>query len=92
MGVWVMLFHGDPIDNLADEWTMSDCEKADCSRLFATLFPEGMNAALVDDSSYLRRSYDINTQEGINSLIEHAAILFPVEKRAKLELRRGSNQ
>lgn len=88
----VMLFHGDPVENLADEWTMSDCEEADCSGLFATLFPEGMNAALVDDSSYLRRSYDINSQEGINSLIEHAAILFPVEKRAKLELRRGSNQ
>ncbi len=86
----VMLYHGGVNANLADEWTASSCEDEGCADLFATLFPEGMNAALVDDSSYLRRSYDINTQEGMNTLIEHAAILFPVEKRAKLELKRGS--
>lgn len=87
----VMLYRGPQVQGMADEWTNSRCEQNGCDELMSTLFPVGVNAALVDDSSYLRRTYDLNTEEGVKTLIEHAAILFPVEKRAKLELKRGSN-
>ena len=90
----IYLLFGLPSNNtsLDEQWQQVDCSSSPCSRLTAQLFPSGMNAALVDDSLNLRRSYDLLNEEDAHALIEHAAILFPVEKRKKIELIRGKSE
>ena len=56
------------------------------------LFTDQNNAVLIDDSLYLRNSYDLNAPGQVKLLAEHGVILFPLERSKKIELKRGPNE
>lgn len=88
----LFLYFGDISGDLAEEWTILDCQRSSCEELVAQFFKEGMNTVLIDDSLNIRVLYDVTSEGQTNKLAEHGAILFPVEKRKEIELKRGANQ
>ena len=86
------LYFGTQKDGLAEDWTVVDCASSDCNSMTMQLFAGNSNAALIDDSLYIRSVYDLASNDEAQKLAEHGAILFPVEKRKKIELKRGVNQ
>ncbi len=72
--------------DLGEEWLRLPCDESTCTLLARALFSDSSNAVLIDDSLQLRRSYDLGQEEELHKLIEHGAILFPTEKREKIEL------
>ena len=76
----------------ATDWIHIDCSASECDKITTQLFQGSSNTALIDDSLYIRGVYDIASEPELVSLVEHGAILFPPEKRAKIELKRGADQ
>jgi len=66
-----------------------DC-RAQCDDLKSSIFPTNHNAAVLDDSLYLRHTYDLRDRDQASKLVEHMALLFPFERRPKVELRRNA--
>ncbi len=89
--VLLLSFNGRSSD-LNAAWTVLDCGVSPCDEWSAQLFSETSNAALIDDSLYLRNTYDLNVEGQIKLLAEHGVILFPVEKSKKIKLKRGENE
>jgi len=83
---------------LDEAWTVVDCSDAvipsdsNCVAWELMLFTDQNNAVLIDDSLYLRNSYDLNVPGQVKLLAEHGVILFPLERSKKIELRRGPNE
>ena len=88
----LFLYFGDRDARLAAEWAVVDCRDPACSKLSSELFGGNTNMALIDDSLNVRATYNIMAEGQTQKLAEHGAILFPVEKRKKIELKRGVNQ
>ncbi|MDX1407978.1 MAG: hypothetical protein R3330_07585 [Saprospiraceae bacterium] len=84
-----LMFNGQAPDTEDDPWVHIDCVDTACRMLTDVLFPGTKNAALIDDSLQVRRSYDLREAEEMKRLIEHGAILLPTEKREQIELIRG---
>lgn len=74
-------------------WMQVDCDKTDCAGLQEQLFKSsGVNIALIDPSGAIRNVYDLSKTADQQNLVKHCAIILPVEKREKIELRRGATQ
>lgn len=95
--VMLLSFSGGAAD-LDEAWTVVDCSqsesgtKSGCDIWTAQFFRDHANAVLIDDSLYIRNSYDLNEPGQMKLLAEHGVILFPVEKSKKIELKRGHNE
>jgi hypothetical protein len=63
-----------------------------CEDLSQMLFTEGSTAVIVDDSLRIRGRYTLANADDVRALIRHTAVVLPIEKREKLELKRGINQ
>jgi cytochrome oxidase Cu insertion factor (SCO1/SenC/PrrC family) len=63
-----------------------------CDGLTSLLFSDGANAAIVDDSLRVRGRYVLSDTEDVRALIRHTAVVLPIDKREKLELKRGANK
>ena len=85
----VLLVNLKAVPNGSD-WLYIDCESSDCAWLRQNIFDGGSaNCALIDSDMNLRRTYDLANDEELKDLVRHAGILFPIEKRKKIELKRG---
>jgi len=91
-GDLTFLYLGETNVDLAEEWMQVACLESPCGDIVSQLFTENTNTALIDDSLYVRGVYDLTIPEEVLTLVEHGAILFPIEKRKKIELKRGANQ
>jgi hypothetical protein len=60
-----------------------------CEKLETLLFEDNYTAAIVDDSLYVRGRYDLTSLEQMRKMVEHLAVVLPIEKREKIELKRG---
>ena len=93
----LLSFNGGAAE-LDDAWTIVDCSESDvasksgCKAWTVQLFRGHSNAVLIDDSLYIRNTYDLNEAGQMKLLAEHGVILFPVEKSKKIELKRGHNE
>lgn len=74
-------------DAVPQGWLGIDCDRQDCSWLRQHL-DSSANSALIDDSLRLRRTYDLMKEDERKKLVKHTAVIVPLEKREKLELRR----
>jgi hypothetical protein len=68
-------------------WIGINCQGKDCGWLREYLVAQE-NCALIDDSLRLRRTYDLSSEDQRKKLVEHTAILVPLKKRERLELKR----
>lgn len=59
-----------------------------CEGLFALLFEEDHTAAIVDDSLRVRGRYVLSKPDDVNELIKHLAVVLPISKRDRIELKR----
>lgn len=74
-------------------WDRLDCTLSDCNHIESEFFQTGeVNTALLDKDLTVKKTYDISDRGELRDLVRHAGIMLPVEKREKIELRRGSNQ
>jgi hypothetical protein len=89
--VLLLSFNGGT-DELDEAWTILDCAISPCKEWSAQLFTDDTNAALIDDSLYIRNTYDLRVEGQMKLLAEHGVILFPVEKSRKIKLKRGENE
>jgi len=71
-------------------WINATCETG-CAELMKLLFMDQKNAAIVDDSLRVRGRYDLTNMDEVRALIRHTAVVLPIEKREKLELKRGEH-
>jgi len=60
-----------------------------CEALRTVLFNPDYSGAIVDDSLYLRGQYHLGSGEEMRKLVEHLAVVLPIEKRERIELIRG---
>jgi len=95
--VMLLSFNGGT-EELDEAWTVVDCSEAEvgsksrCIDWTTQFFKDHSNAVLIDDSLYIRNTYDLNESGQMKLLAEHGVILFPVEKSKKIELKRGHNE
>ena len=74
-------------------WQKLDCISGACEQLERALFIDtDANCVFVDSEHYIRMYYDLAEEADVQQLVKHGAILFPVEKREQIELKRGSKQ
>ncbi len=79
-----------PMPDSLDRWINAVCVGG-CVQFHNIAFAGGATAAIVDDSLYVRGRYDLSTVEQMRKMVEHLAVVLPVEKRERLELRRGES-
>jgi hypothetical protein len=89
--VILLSFNGGSAE-LNEAWTVVDCSVSPCGAWTEQLYSDNFNAALIDDSLYIRNIYDLNEKGQMKLLAEHGVILFPVEKHEKIELKRGHTE
>lgn len=73
-------------------WTVLDCSGQSCATWKSQLFANNSNVALIDDSLFIRNTYQLGEPGQMKLLAEHGVILFPVERSKKIELKRGENE
>lgn len=61
-----------------------------CEGLHEALFSPDYSAAIVDDSLHVRGRYHLESLAEMRKLVEHLAVVLPIEKRARIELKRGN--
>ncbi|RLD19019.1 MAG: hypothetical protein DRI69_09320 [Bacteroidetes bacterium] len=66
--------------------------KSNCDAWTNQFFKGNSNAVLIDDSLYIRNTYDLNEPGQMKLLAEHGVILFPVKRSKKIELKRGHHE
>jgi hypothetical protein len=72
-------------------WMQLTCAQG-CEALNQMLFEEDYTAAIVDSSLYLRGRYHLSSMQEMRKLVEHLAVVLPIEKRERIELKRGKEQ
>jgi len=72
-------------------WTHTSCVRG-CERLREALFGSGFTAAIVDDSLRVRGRYHLSSVEEMRKLVANLAVVLPIEKRERIELKRGTNK
>jgi len=94
----ILLSFNGSAEELDQAWTVVDCtepgaeSESSCYAWMTQLFKDQANAVLIDDSLYIRNTYDLNAPGQMKLLAEHGVILFPVERSKKIELKRGHNE
>ncbi len=95
--VMLLSFNGGS-QELDEAWTVVECSESGadsisvCDVWKSQLFKDKLNAVLIDDSLYIRNTYDLNAPDQLKLLAEHGVILFPVERSKKIKLKRGPNE
>jgi hypothetical protein len=69
------------------EWMRASCVGG-CDALTTTLYHGKANAAIVDDSMYIRGRYDMQNAHEMKKMVEHLAVILPIDKREKIILKR----
>lgn len=70
-------------------WIKAICTSG-CESLRGTLFGKDYTAAIVDDSLYIRGRYHLASVVEMRKLVEHLAVVLPIDKRERIELKRGN--
>lgn len=70
-------------------WISVQCV-AGCDDLMSALYAGSYSAAIVDDSLQVRGRYQLGSVEDMRKLVEHLAVVLPIEKRERIELKRGN--
>lgn len=70
-------------------WTQVQCISG-CDGLMSALYHDGFSAAIIDDSLQVRGRYHLSSVEDMRKLVEHLAVVLPIEKRERIELKRGN--
>jgi hypothetical protein len=71
-------------------WLYASCASG-CENLLELCFAEDNTAALLDNALYLRGRYRLDSKDDMRRLIEHLAVVLPIEKRERIELKRGEH-
>ncbi len=83
---------GGNVVTLADSaWMHTTCIR-DCEALREALFGSGYTAAIVDDSLRVRGRYHLGSVEEMRKLVANLAVVLPIEKRERIELKRGTHK
>jgi hypothetical protein len=61
-----------------------------CDTLQKKLFDPDYSAAIVDDSLHIRGRYHLSSLAEMRKLVEHLAVVLPIERRERIELKRGN--
>jgi len=61
-----------------------------CDTLQTRLFGPDYSAAIIDDSLRVRGRYHLSSLTEMRKLVEHLAVVLPIEKRERIELKRGN--
>lgn len=81
---------GDVLAPEGEAWIHAQCTSG-CEPVYGTWFGGGYDAAIVDDSLYVRGRYQLNKTEDMRKLVEHLAVVLPIDKRERIELKRGEH-
>ena len=90
---YLFLQYGDLNDPEAvtedpEQWLLVDCASAACTTVDQLFDEKDATTVLVDKDGYVRHFYDLSQDGSAAKLVEHMAVLIPIEKRARLQLRR----
>jgi hypothetical protein len=77
-----------PLHGSDSTWLHVHCTNG-CQAFKGALFGQNASAAIVDDSLYVRGRYQLSSVGEVRKLVEHLAVVLPIEKRERIELKRG---